>query len=140
MAGVRSLGRWGLVTAICATCFTLRAIIVALAAFDEVCHTITGLCACLWACTCFGYPKVLVTSCSAGIQILLLLLLLPAESNPERCWLLQRDAALDVLNHPLLNIIYYTACELVPSALVLYILRKLPPKRSTATYQQIPAQ
>ena len=54
--------------------------------------------------------------------------------------LLQRDAELDVLNHPLLNIIYYSACELVPSALVLYILRKLPPKRSTGTYHQIPAQ
>ena len=52
---------------------------------------------------------------------------------------LQRDAELDVLNHPLLNIIYYSACELVPSALVLYILRKLPPKRSVAGYQQIPA-
>ena len=52
----------------------------------------------------------------------------------------QRDAELDVLNHPLLNIIYYSACELVPSALVLYILRKLPPKRSTGTYHQIPAQ
>ena len=44
-----------------------------------------------------------------------------------------------MLDHPLLNIIYYSACELVPSALVLYILRKLPPKRSVAGYQQIPA-
>lgn len=50
----------------------------------------------------------------------------------------QEDADLDVLNHPLLNIVYYCGCELVPSALVLYILRKLPPKR-TMGYQQIPA-
>ena len=46
----------------------------------------------------------------------------------------------DVLNHPFLNLIYYTACELVPSALVLYILRKLPPRRSQQGYQQIPVR
>ena len=46
----------------------------------------------------------------------------------------------DVLDHPLLNLIYYTACELVPSALVLYILRKLPPRRSQQGYQQIPVR
>ena len=46
----------------------------------------------------------------------------------------------DVLDHPFLNLIYYTACELVPSALVLYILRKLPPRRSQQGYQQIPVR
>ena len=46
----------------------------------------------------------------------------------------------DVLNHPFLNLIYYTTCELVPSALVLYILRKLPPRRSQQGYQQIPVR
>lgn len=80
----KKLREVGFVTAICATCFTLRALIVAWAAID------------------------------------------------------QDDADLDVLNHPLLNIVYYCGCELVPSALVLYILRKLPPKRAVG-YQQIPA-
>lgn len=50
------------------------------------------------------------------------------------------DADLDVMDHPLLNVVYYTACELVPSALVLYILRKLPPRRSQQGYQQIPVR
>lgn len=40
------------------------------------------------------------------------------------------DFKLDVLNHPLLNIGYYALVEVVPSALVLFILRKLPPKRT----------
>ncbi|EOY28660.1 Tobamovirus multiplication 1 isoform 2, partial [Theobroma cacao] len=39
------------------------------------------------------------------------------------------DASLDVLDHPVLNLIYYMVVEILPSALVLYILRKLPPKR-----------
>ncbi len=51
-----------------------------------------------------------------------------------------RDADLDVMDHPLLNIIYYTVCEILPSAFVLYILRKLPPKKSPVGYQPIPAQ
>ena len=76
----------GCVTAICATCFAVRALIVAWSALDR------------------------------------------------------KDADLDVLNHPLLNIVYYTSVELVPSALVLYILRKLPPRRSTQGYQQIPVR
>lgn len=41
---------------------------------------------------------------------------------------------LDVMGHPILNILYYGGAEILPSALVLYILRKLPPKK-----QQIPA-
>lgn len=80
----KKLREVGFVTAICATCFTLRAIIVAWAAID------------------------------------------------------QKDADLDVMDHPLLNIVYFTLCELLPSALVLYILRKLPPKRPASGYQQIP--
>jgi hypothetical protein len=82
----KKLREVGFVTAICATCFTLRAVIVAWAAID------------------------------------------------------QKDADLDVMDHPLLNIVYFTACELVPSALVLYILRKLPPKRPAQGYQSIPSQ
>ena len=52
------------------------------------------------------------------------------------------DADLDVLGHPLLNLVYYSGAEIIPSALVLYILRKLPPKRQAAQggYQQIPSQ
>ncbi len=49
------------------------------------------------------------------------------------------DVSLDVLDHPLLNVGYYTLCEVVPAALVLWILRKLPPKRSAAGYYPIPA-
>ncbi|KAJ9689783.1 hypothetical protein PVL29_012455 [Vitis rotundifolia] len=47
------------------------------------------------------------------------------------------DASLDVLDHPILNLIYYTLVEILPSALVLYILRKLPPKRISAQYHPI---
>ncbi|PIA57276.1 hypothetical protein AQUCO_00600186v1 [Aquilegia coerulea] len=47
------------------------------------------------------------------------------------------DASLDVLDHPVLNLIYYMLSEILPSALVLYILRKLPPKRVSAQYHPI---
>ncbi|KAJ9169076.1 hypothetical protein P3X46_020544 [Hevea brasiliensis] len=47
------------------------------------------------------------------------------------------DASLDVLDHPVLNVIYYMLVEILPSALVLYILRKLPPKRVSAQYHPI---
>ncbi|CAN1222378.1 Tobamovirus multiplication protein 1 [Linum grandiflorum] len=47
------------------------------------------------------------------------------------------DASLDVLDHPVLNLIYYTLVEILPSALVLFILRKLPPKRVSAQYHPI---
>ncbi|XP_022845611.1 tobamovirus multiplication protein 1-like isoform X6 [Olea europaea var. sylvestris] len=47
------------------------------------------------------------------------------------------DASLDVLDHPVLNLIYYTLDEILPSALVLYILRKLPQKKVSAQYHQI---
>jgi Protein of unknown function (DUF1084) len=49
------------------------------------------------------------------------------------------EVALDAGNRPLLNLIYYTLVELVPAALVLYILRKLPPKRA-ATYEPLDSQ
>ena len=35
---------------------------------------------------------------------------------------------LDVLSHPGRNAAYYVGCEIAPSALVLFILRKLPPR------------
>lgn len=45
-----------------------------------------------------------------------------------------KDLTLDVLDHPVLNLIYYMVVEVLPSALVLFILRKLPPKRVSAQY------
>ncbi len=51
-----------------------------------------------------------------------------------------KDADLD-MGHPLLNIVYYSLCELIPAGLVLFILRKLPPKRAAqAGYQPAPSQ
>lgn len=46
-------------------------------------------------------------------------------------------ADLDVLDHPILNFIYYLLVEIVPSTLVLFILRKLPPKRGITQYHPI---
>ncbi|KAK9678342.1 hypothetical protein RND81_11G205200 [Saponaria officinalis] len=47
-------------------------------------------------------------------------------------------ADLDVLDHPVLNFSYYLVVEILPSSLVLFILRKLPPKRVThGQYHQI---
>ncbi|KAJ7297597.1 hypothetical protein O6H91_18G042800 [Diphasiastrum complanatum] len=48
-----------------------------------------------------------------------------------------KQANLDVLNHPILNAIYYLLVEITPSALVLYILRKLPPQRVSNQYHPI---
>jgi hypothetical protein len=50
------------------------------------------------------------------------------------------DADLDVMGHPLLNLVYYSGAEVIPSALVLHILRKLPPKRPPQDYQTLPSQ
>ena len=48
------------------------------------------------------------------------------------------DMGLDMVTHPVLNVIYYTLTEILPAAWVLYILRKLPPKRTTQQgYQQV---
>ncbi|XP_056171780.1 tobamovirus multiplication protein 1-like isoform X2 [Syzygium oleosum] len=47
------------------------------------------------------------------------------------------DASLDVLDHPILNMLYYMLVEILPSALVLFILRKLPPKRISAQHHPI---
>lgn len=48
-----------------------------------------------------------------------------------------KAANLDVLDHPILNFIYYLLVEIVPSSLVLFILRKLPPKRGITQYHPI---
>ncbi|KAK8946734.1 hypothetical protein KSP39_PZI006953 [Platanthera zijinensis] len=39
------------------------------------------------------------------------------------------ELSLEVMDHPVLDLVYYTTTEILPSALVLYILRKLPPRR-----------
>jgi len=39
------------------------------------------------------------------------------------------EGALDVMEHPVRNVVYYAIVEIIPSSLVLFILRKLPPKR-----------
>ncbi|KAL2946372.1 hypothetical protein AAZX31_20G010100 [Glycine max] len=48
-----------------------------------------------------------------------------------------KNANLDVLDHPILNFIYYLVVEILPSSLVLFILRKLPPKRGITQYHPI---
>ncbi|GAB4838457.1 E3 ubiquitin-protein ligase tom1 [Ancistrocladus abbreviatus] len=48
-----------------------------------------------------------------------------------------RDVDIDVMDHPLVNLIYYMVVEIFPSALVLYILRKLPPKRVSDQYHPV---
>ncbi|KAF8698957.1 hypothetical protein HU200_034784 [Digitaria exilis] len=47
------------------------------------------------------------------------------------------DVSLEVLDHPILDLFYYTLAEILPSALVLFVLRKLPPKRVSAQYHPI---
>ncbi|PHT81272.1 Tobamovirus multiplication protein 3 [Capsicum annuum] len=48
-----------------------------------------------------------------------------------------KAADLDVLDHPILNFVYYLLVEILPSSLVLFILRKLPPKRGITQYHPI---
>eukprot|EP00271_Cylindrocystis_brebissonii_P010163 TRINITY_DN26267_c0_g1_i1.p1 TRINITY_DN26267_c0_g1~~TRINITY_DN26267_c0_g1_i1.p1 ORF type:complete len:301 (-),score=38.73 TRINITY_DN26267_c0_g1_i1:610-1512(-) len=79
----KKLSEVGYVTAICFICFSVRAIMIAISAFNE------------------------------------------------------RAFDLDVLYHPLLNLVYYTLVELLPSALVLFILRRLPPRRNPNVTQPI---
>uniref|UniRef100_A0ACD5U8Z5 Uncharacterized protein n=1 Tax=Avena sativa TaxID=4498 RepID=A0ACD5U8Z5_AVESA len=47
------------------------------------------------------------------------------------------DVSLEVLDHPILDFFYYLLTEILPSALVLFILRKLPPKRVSPQYHPI---
>ncbi|CAO2833534.1 unnamed protein product [Amaranthus hypochondriacus] len=56
-----------------------------------------------------------------------------------RCYMvvlsaLDDNASLEVLDHPVLNLIYYMFVEILPSALVLFILRKLPSRRGSRLY------
>ncbi|XP_021753201.1 tobamovirus multiplication protein 1-like [Chenopodium quinoa] len=47
------------------------------------------------------------------------------------------DADVDVVDHPLGNLLYYMVVEIVPSALVLFVLRRLPSRRVSDQYQAI---
>ncbi|KAL8222691.1 hypothetical protein R6Q57_020090 [Mikania cordata] len=47
------------------------------------------------------------------------------------------EADVHVRNHPILDLAYYMIVEIIPSALVLFILRKLPPKRVSDHYHPI---
>ncbi|KAL9329165.1 hypothetical protein ACSQ67_004168 [Phaseolus vulgaris] len=48
-----------------------------------------------------------------------------------------KNTDLDVLDRPILNLVYYLMVEIAPSALVLFILRKLPPRRVSDQYHPI---
>nr|WED29981.1 tobamovirus multiplication protein 1 [Nicotiana benthamiana] len=47
------------------------------------------------------------------------------------------NADVDVIDHPVLILIYYMVVEILPSILVLFILRKLPPRRVSEQYHPI---
>ncbi|KAK1304989.1 hypothetical protein QJS10_CPB11g01294 [Acorus calamus] len=81
---------------------------------------------------------------SYGGRLFFMLRRFPIESKGRRKKLhevgisaFDTEASLDVLDHPILNLVYYTLSEILPSALVLYILRKLPPKRVSGQYHPI---
>ncbi|KAL5207960.1 hypothetical protein ABZP36_032395 [Zizania latifolia] len=48
-----------------------------------------------------------------------------------------KEADLDVLDHPILNFIYYMIAEILPSALVLSILRRIPSKLRLVQYHPL---
>uniref|UniRef100_A0A0D9VJK1 THH1/TOM1/TOM3 domain-containing protein n=1 Tax=Leersia perrieri TaxID=77586 RepID=A0A0D9VJK1_9ORYZ len=48
-----------------------------------------------------------------------------------------KEADLDVLDHPILNFFYYLIVEILPSSLVLYILRRIPSKLRLAQYHPL---
>ncbi|KQK00796.1 hypothetical protein BRADI_3g51850v3 [Brachypodium distachyon] len=48
-----------------------------------------------------------------------------------------KEADLDVLDHPILNFVYYLLVEILPSSLVLYILRRIPSKLRLSQYHPL---
>ncbi|KAJ9554219.1 hypothetical protein OSB04_018264 [Centaurea solstitialis] len=50
---------------------------------------------------------------------------------------LDKATNLDLMDQPVLNFIYYLLVEILPSSLVLFILRKLPPKQVITPYHPI---
>ena len=67
----------------------------------------------------------LITSIAFTCFAVRAVLLVERVVNPDG-----RFGGLDVMSHPVLNGVYYMVCEVLPMGLVMYILRKLPPKRS----------
>ncbi len=106
----KKLQEVGLVTSICAGCFSLRCAPQAKLRF--------------W----LGAASSLFISLPRFLRAVFVAL-----SAVDRA-----ELELDVMGHPLLNVLYYSLVEIVPSACVLFILRKLPPKRTTQQgYQQV---
>ncbi|CAE5960004.1 unnamed protein product [Arabidopsis arenosa] len=71
-----------------------------------------------------------------GARLFLMIHRFPVESKGRRKKLQEmcfaafyEGANLDVMDHPILNLIYYLLVEIIPFSLVMFILRKLPPKR-----------
>nr|CAB3450699.1 unnamed protein product [Digitaria exilis] len=48
-----------------------------------------------------------------------------------------KEADLDVLDHPILNFFYYLLVEILPSSLVLCILRRIPAKLQISQYHPL---
>ncbi|KAL4279402.1 hypothetical protein GQ457_03G004570 [Hibiscus cannabinus] len=88
-----------------------------------------------------GFPLTLVLStswlCNSNLLYLFLDKMHCGEPYSVTLSAFDTKADLDVLDHPILNLIYYMLVEILPSALVLFILRKLPPKRVPEQYQEI---
>ncbi|CAL9116670.1 unnamed protein product [Musa acuminata var. zebrina] len=80
---------------------------------------------------CFMSQCIMVLICLAYMFNILI--------NASRVWFNAFDKAadIDVLNHPILNFIFYLLAEILPSSLVLFILRKLPPKRKITRYHPL---
>ncbi|XP_051145468.1 tobamovirus multiplication protein 3-like [Andrographis paniculata] len=72
-----------------------------------------------------GYVATICFSCFLGRSIMM------------SCGAFNPAADVDVLNHPILNFLFYLIVEILPSSLVLFILRKLPPKRGVTQYRPI---
>jgi len=55
-----------------------------------------------------------------------------------------KEVRLDVFGHPLYDALYYALVEIIPTLLVLFVLRKLPPKKvpaeTSSGYKPIPIQ
>lgn len=132
-------------TAICFTCFLIRCIVVSFKIEPQKMKIFIFSYYISYADECFKcFPCKLQVAVSA----------------------FDMDLTLDVLDHPVLNLIYYMVTnytfvnylsinlflcifinwkeknkwqvvEVLPSALVLFILRKLPPKRVSAQYHPI---
>ena len=130
----KKLQEVGLVTSICAGCFSVRC-----ASRGCLIESLWGLGALLYTILRFtnlwfgGISASQFLMVSHSVSHLIHRAVFVALSAFDRT-----DLELDVMGHPLLNVLYYSLVEVLPSACVLFILRKLPPKRTTQQgYQQV---